>query len=230
MAEPYPWSVSIQTSDRHAHPAPVGPQERAAAVQRAHLLNRITIGYNAAEGVIAVLAGVAASSVSLIGFGLDSAVEVSTSLVLAWRLHQERQSGCRAQDDRRATRAIAVCFAALALWIGYEAATQLLARERPSVSVVGIVVAGLSVVLMPLLARAKKRLGPTLGSQAVVSEARQTELCAYLSAVVLLGLGANALFGWWWADPIAALAIAAVAAYEAVGTWRAESLEDTCCA
>jgi divalent metal cation (Fe/Co/Zn/Cd) transporter len=199
-------------------------------VRRAHLLNRITIGYNGVEGVVAVLAGVAAGSVSLIGFGLDSAVEVSTSLVLAWRLHQERRDGCRADDDRRATRAIAVCFAALALWVGYEALTQLVQREQPAVSIVGIVIAGLSVVLMPLLARAKKRLGPALGSQAVISEARQTELCAYLSGVVLLGLGANAVFGWWWADPIAALAIAGVAGYEAVHTWRADSLEDTCCA
>lgn len=206
------------------------PGERAAAVRRANLLNRITIGYNAAEGVIAVAAGVAAGSVSLIGFGLDSAVEVSTSLVLAWRLHRERQQGCRAQDDRRATRAIAVCFAALAAWVGYEATTQLVGGERPSVSVVGIALAGVSVVLMPLLAHAKKRLGPTLGSRAVLSEARQTELCAYLSAVVLVGLGANALFGWWWADPVAALAIAGIAAYEAVHTWRAESLADTCCA
>jgi divalent metal cation (Fe/Co/Zn/Cd) transporter len=227
---PYPWPVSIDTADRHAHPPAVGPEHRAAAVRKAHLLNRITIGYNAAEGVIAVLAGIAAGSVSLIGFGLDSGVEVSTSLVLAWRLQRERRDGCRAEDDRRATRAIALCFAALALWVGYEAVTQLLDREQPDVSVVGIIVAGLSVVLMPLLARAKKRLGPTLGSQAVISEARQTELCAYLSAVVLLGLGANALAGWWWADPFAALAIAGVATYEAVRTWRAESLEDTCCA
>ena len=222
--------MSSDTTDRHAHLPLVVPAQRAAAVRKAHVLNRITIGYNAVEGVVAVLAGIAAGSVSLIGFGLDSAVEVSTSLVLAWRLHQERLGGCRADDDRRATRAIALCFAALALWVGYEAVTQLVEREEPSVSTVGIAVAGLSVVLMPLLARAKKRLGPTLGSQAVVSEARQTELCAYLSAVVLVGLGANALLGWWWADPIAALAIAGVAAYEAVGTWRAESLEDTCCA
>ena len=222
--------MSLDTADRSGHLPLIGPAQRAAAVRRANLLNRITIGYNAGEGVIAVLAGLAAGSVSLIGFGLDSAVEVSTSLVLAWRLQQERKTGCRAEDDRRATRAIALCFAALAAWVGYEAVAQLVVQEQPSVSIVGIVLASVSVVLMPLLARAKKRLGPTLGSQAVVSEARQTELCAYLSAVVLLGLGANAVLGWWWADPIAALAIAAVAAYEAVHTWRAESLEDTCCA
>lgn len=217
--------MSLDTS-----PRPADTSTRAHAVRRALLLNRVTIGYNAIEGVVAVLAGLAAGSVSLIGFGLDSAVEVSTSLVLAWRLHRERQTGCRADDDRRATRAIAVCFAALALWVSYEAVLQLVEREQPSVSIIGIVLAGVSVILMPMLARAKKRLGPTLGSQAVVSEARQTELCAYLSAVVLLGLGSNALFGWWWADPIAALGIAGIAAYEAVHTWRAESLADTCCA
>jgi divalent metal cation (Fe/Co/Zn/Cd) transporter len=212
--------------------APPGARSgvRAAAVRKARTLNRVTIGYNAVEGVVAVLAGVAAGSVSLIGFGLDSGVEVSASLVLAWRLHREQRDGCRADDDRRATRIIAVCFAALALWVGYEAMGQLLGREAPEASPAGMVIAGLSVVLMPALARAKKRLAPALGSRAVVSEARQTELCAWLSGVLLLGLAANAVLGWWWADPIAALAIAAVAGHEALETWRAESLEDTCCA
>ncbi len=206
------------------------PLSRPEAVRRVGLYNNLTIGWNVVEGVVAIGAGIVAGSISLIAFGLDSGVEVSTSLVLAWRLAQERRGGCMAGADRRAVRWIAVCFAVLALYVGYEAFSQLLAQRAPEVSLVGIVLAAVSVVVMPLLARAKKRLGPTLGSQAVVSESRQTELCAWLSAVVLVGLGLNAALGWWWADPVAALVLAAFASYEAVRTWRADSLADTCCA
>jgi divalent metal cation (Fe/Co/Zn/Cd) transporter len=206
-----------------------GPSVRHRALRRARTLNRLTIGWNVVEGVVALAAGIAAGSVSLIGFGLDSAVEVSTSLVLAWRLAQERRGGCMAGFDRRATRLIAYCFAALALYVGAEAVGQLAAREQPDASPVGIAIAALSLVTMPVLARAKRRLGPALGSRAVVAEARQTELCAWLSGVVLLGLGAHAWLGWWWADPVAALAVAVLAGVEAVRSWRAESLADTCC-
>ena len=199
-------------------------------MRRARLLTNVTIGYNVAEGVVAVLAGIAAGSVSLVGFGLDSGVEVSTAVVLAWRLRQERRGGCMADYDRRATRLLAACFAALALWVGFEATSQLFTREVPQVSTVGLVVAVLSVLFMPLLARAKRRLAPAVGSQAMVSEARQTQLCAWLSGVLLVGLALNAGPGWWWADPVAALVIAAIAASEARQAWRAESLDDTCCA
>jgi divalent metal cation (Fe/Co/Zn/Cd) transporter len=190
----------------------------------------VTIGYNVVEMVVALAAGVVAGSISLIGFGLDSGVEVSTSLVLAWRLARERQEGCRQADDRRATQLIALCFAALAVWVGYEAVGQLVAQEAPDASPVGMVIAALSLVLMPILARAKRRLGAPLGSQAVISEARQTELCAWLSGVVLIGLAANAWLGWWWADPVAAIGVAVIAGLEGWRSWRAESLEDTCCA
>ena len=203
--------------------------DRPEAVRRVKLYNNLTIAWNVVEGVVAVTAGVIAGSVSLLAFGLDSAVEVSTSIVLAWRLAKERTGGCMTGYDQRATRAIAVCFAVLAVYVGYEAISQLAAQRAPDVSVVGIVLAAASVVIMPILARAKKRLGPVLGSQAVVSESRQTELCAWLSAVVLIGLGLNAWLGWWWADPVAALVLAGFAAYETVRTWRADRLEDTCC-
>lgn len=202
---------------------------RPEAVRRVRRYNNLTIGWNVIEGAVAIAAGIAAGSISLIAFGLDSGVEVSTSLVLVWRLAQERRGGCMTGYDRRATRWIAVCFSVLAVYVGYEALAQLTEQRAPDVSIPGIVLAAVSVVVMPLLARAKKRLGPILGSQAVVSESRQTELCAWLSAVVLVGLGLNATLGWWWADPIAALAIAAFAGYETVRTWRADSLEDTCC-
>ncbi|MGH3664972.1 MAG: cation transporter, partial [Egibacteraceae bacterium] len=186
-------------------------------------------GYNVVECVVAIAAGVAAGSVSLVGFGLDSAVEVSASLVLLWRLRQERRGGCMAEADRGATRLVAMCFGALALWVGYEALGQLLAGTRPAAAPVGIVLAAASLVVMPVLARAKRRLAAPLGSRAAQSEARQTELCAWLSGVLLAGLGLNAALGWGWADPVAALAIAGIAGAEGVRTWRAESLADTCC-
>jgi hypothetical protein len=210
---------------------PLGPSPavRAAAVRRGRLLNRLTIGWNAVEGVVAVAAGLAAGSVSLVGFGLDSGIEVSAAVILAWRLAQERRQGCTQAADRRATRAIAVSFFALAAYVGIESIRDLLGQVQPQASLPGIVLAGLSLVVMPVLARAKRRVAPVLGSRAAVSEANQTSLCALLSAVLLVGLAANAVLGWWWADPAAGLGIAALAAIEGVRTWRAESLADTCC-
>lgn len=207
----------------------VSPLERPAAVRRAVALNRLTIGWNAVEGVVAVWAGLAAGSISLVGFGLDSAIEVSAALILAWRLRHERHGGCMQDNDRRAQRLIALSFFALAGYVAFEGAGDLLARHTPEASIAGIVLAALSLVVMPVLARAKRRLAPVLGSRAAQADATQTDLCALLSAVVLAGLAANALLGWWWADPLAALGIAALATAAGVQTWRAESLADTCC-
>jgi hypothetical protein len=137
---------------------------------------------------VAVTAGLAAGSVGLVGFGLDSGIEVSAALVLAWRLAQERGQGCTQDADRRATRAIAVSFLALAAWVGVESTRELVGRAEPEASIPGIVLAGLSLVVMPLLARAKRKVAPVLGSRAAVSEANQTSLCAWLSAVLLVGL------------------------------------------
>ena len=208
---------------------PASSTARAAAVRRSRLLNRLTLGWNLVEGVIALIAGAAAGSVSLVGFGLDSGIEVSAGLVLAWRLGKERHGGCMAEIDRRATRLVAISFAALAVYVAFESGRDLLTDSRPAASPVGMALAAASLVLMPLAARAKRRLGPVLGSRAAVSEANQTSLCALLSAVLLVGLGLNAALDWWWADPLAGLAIAAVAGAEALRTWRAEALEDTCC-
>jgi len=203
--------------------------ERRLAVRRSRALNRLTIGWNVIEGIVAIAAGTVAGSVSLVGFGLDSGIEVSAAVILTWRLSKEAGHGCMASFDRRATRLIALSFAALALYVGVESARDLLSRAAPEASIVGAALAALSLIVMPLLARAKRRLAPTLGSRAALSEANQTSLCALLSAVLLLGLGLNVAFGWWWADPSAGLAIAALAGVEAVRTWRAEDLADTCC-
>lgn len=209
---------------------PMPVLDRPAAVRRAVLLNRLSLGYNTVEAVVALTAGLMAGSIGLLGFGLDSVIEVSASVTLAWRLRAERRDGCTQGADRRAVRLVAASFAALALYVGFESVRALSTGERPEVSVVGIVLTAVSVVVMPVLARAKRSLAPVLGSRAQQAEAAQTSLCAVLSAVVLIGLGANAVLGWWWADPLAALGVAVLAAVEAGRTWRAESLTDTCCA
>ena len=216
----------------HDHAAAVldATSVREAAVRRARWLNLATIGWNSIEGVVAVLAGLAAGSISLVGFGFDSAIEVSAALILTWRLRQERRDDCTQPADARATKAIALSFLALALYVGVEAIRDLVGRSQPEVSVAGIVIAALSLSVMPFLARAKRELAPVLGSTAAVADAAQTNLCALLSGVLLAGLGANWLFGWWWADPLAGLGIAALAVAEARRAWRAEALEDTCCA
>ena len=205
------------------------PTTREQAVTRQKWLTAATIGWNGAEGVIAIAAGLAAGSVSLIGFGLDSGIEVSAALILAWRLAQERRTGCKQEADRLAQRLIAVSFAALAVYVGVESVRDLVLADRPGQSLVGIVMAALSLAAMPLLARAKRRLAPLMGSRAVEAEANQTILCSLMSGALLVGLGANTALGWWWADPLAGLCIAAAAAYAAVATWRADSLADTCC-
>ncbi len=203
--------------------------DRAAAVRRAKQLNVATISWNAIEGVVAVTAGIAAGSVSLIGFGFDSGIEVSAALVLAWRLRQERRGGCMQATDARATRVIAVSFLALGFFVGIESIRDLWSGARPEVSTVGLAMAFMSLAVMPVLARAKRALAPALGSAAAVADAKQTNLCALLSGVLLVGLGANAALGWWWADPLAGTGIAALALLEARRTWTAESLQDTCC-
>lgn len=207
----------------------IGLAERRRAVRQAWILNIATIGWNTVEGVVALAAGIVAGSVSLVGFGLDSVIEVSAALILTWRLRQERKQGCTQSADVRATKAIAISFAALAAFVAFDAIGDLAARSEPEASTVGLVLAAVSLAVMPVLARAKARLAPKLGSAAARADASQTNLCALLSAVLLVGIGANWAFHWWWADPLAGLAIAAIAATEAVRTWRADSLADTCC-
>ncbi len=207
-----------------------GLTDRSAALRRAKVLNVVTIAWNALEGVVAVVAGAIAGSVSLVGFGLDSGIEVSAALVLAWRLRQDRAGACSQDADRRAQRLVAVSFALLAAYVGFESVRDLASGNRPDVSVVGIALAATSLAVMPFLARAKTRLAPVLGSRAAQAEASQTNVCAWLSAALLIGLGGNAVFGWWWADPVAALVIGGIAAWMGYRTWTADSLEDTCCA
>jgi divalent metal cation (Fe/Co/Zn/Cd) transporter len=200
------------------------PVERTAQLRRrAARLARFTIAYNTAEGVIAVLAGVGAGSVALVSFGLDSAVEVLSAVAVSWQfagggVHAERR-------ERRTLRLIAIAFLALAAYVVYDCVRALVTRSDPDVSLVGIGLATASLVVMPLLAAAKRRTGRELGSATVVADSTQTLLCTYLSAVLLGGLALNGAFGWGWADPAAGLVIAAIAVKEGVGAWRG----DSCC-
>lgn len=157
------------------------------------------------------------------GFGVDSLIESTSGAALLWRL-----SGAGGGEDRerKALRMVGISFLLLAVWVGWEGATDLLRRESPDASLVGIILASLSLLIMPLLARAKRRVAKGLGSKAMEADSRQTDLCAYLSALLLLGLGMNALFGWWWADPVAALAMVPIIGNEARRALRGEECTD----
>ena len=183
--------------------------------------------WHVAEFAIAVGAGVAAGSIALIGFGLDSLVEVAAGTVIVW-LFTGRRLADSERAERRAQRLIAVSFYLLAAYIAVESARDLVAGDHPQASWVGIGLAAVTAPTMPLLARAKQRIGHELGSSATVSEGAQNMVCAYLSVALLIGLGANALFGLWWADPVAALVIAGVAAREGRQSWRGDACG--CCA
>ncbi|TPW12087.1 MAG: putative cation efflux protein [Acidimicrobiaceae bacterium] len=192
-------------------------------VRRARLLAWITIAWNVAEAVVAIAAGLAASSIALVGFGLDSTVEVMSAVVIVWQLQ-----GAPEDRERRALQLIAVSFFALAAYVVVQSSYDLLSRSASDASVVGIVLATASLVVMPLLAKAKRRNGRAMASAAVVADSNQTQLCAYLSAILLVGLVLNAVAGWWWADPLAAIGIAVLAVREGREAWRGDTC-DSCC-
>ena len=182
--------------------------DRPQLLSRALQLAFFTVAWNVVEGLVAIWAAIAAGSDALLGFGLDSGVESLSGLVLIWRLNIERQDTDRAEEvEERALKLIGLTFFALAVFVGYQSVTTLLNGERPESSWVGIAVTILSVIVMPILARSKERVGEAIGSRAVLADSAETWACVYLSAVVLAGLALNALFGWWWADPVAAIAV-----------------------
>ncbi|MGE5230172.1 MAG: cation transporter [Deltaproteobacteria bacterium] len=189
-------------------------EERHRVIRRGRWLAYATLGYNGLEALVALAAGVVASSVALIGFGLDSLIELTASLAGLWRLHADVDPRRRTVVERRALRLVGACFLALAGYVAYEATTALLAHAAPARSLVGIALAVASLAVMPLLAGAKRKVAARLQSSALTAEARQTEICAYLSAILLAGLGLNAVLGWWWADSVAALTMAPLIAWE----------------
>ncbi len=201
-----------------------GSEERVIYVRRGRLLEYLTIGWNLLEGLIAIGAGVVAGSIALVGFGLDSVIEVSSGAALLWRLHMDAPEK-REKAEQVSLKVVGISFVALAAYVAFDAVKALITREPPEASHVGIALAALSLVAMPLLARAKRRVAAKINSRAMRADSRQTDICAYLSAILLSGLILNALFGWWWADPIAALIMTPIIAKEGVEAMRGE----TCC-
>ena len=200
-----------------------GSADYLRLARRARLLSWASLAYMGLEGVVAVVAGVVAGSIALIGFGIDSAIEGFASVVIVWRFTGSRTLSEAA--ERKAQKLVAIQFFILAPYVGVEAVRSLINADRPEESVVGIALAASSLVIMPLLGRAKQRLGRRIGSSATASEGKQNLLCAYLAAALLVGLLGNALFGAWWLDPVVALLIAYVAVREGREAWRG----DACC-
>jgi divalent metal cation (Fe/Co/Zn/Cd) transporter len=188
--------------------------ERAAIVRRGQRLEYFTIVWNLLEGLVAVVAGAMAGSISLVGFGIDSFVEVTSGTAMLWRIAVDSDVHRRELNEKRALRAVGICFLALSAYITYESIVDLWLKRAPEHSVPGIILACVSLVVMPVLSRAKRKVGGALGSAAMQADAKQTEFCAYLSAILLGGLLLNAFLGLWWADPLAALLMAPIIAKE----------------
>jgi len=197
--------------------------DRVALLRRGIALEGVTVGYNALEGIVAIAAGLAAGSVALTGFGIDSVIEVTSGALLWWRLRAELGSAPLGPTvERRAARGAGFLLLGLGVYIATDSTRLLLTGSRPESSLVGIVLTTLSLIVMPLLARAKLRLAASLGSRALRADAHETIVCAWLSATTLLGLGLNAVLGWWWADPVAALAMLPLIVREGIEAWRAD--------
>lgn len=189
-------------------------------------LEGVTVAYNALEGVVAVAAGLAAGSVALTGFGIDSVIEVTSGALLWWRLRAELGSApLGPRVERRAARGAGFLLLLLGVYIITDSARLLSTGSRPESSPVGIVLTGLSLIVMPLLARAKLRVAASLGSGALRADAHEIIVCAWLSATTLLGLGLNAVVGWWWADPVAALGMLPLIVREGIEAWRGEGTD-----
>jgi len=199
---------------------------RTETVTAGRRLQYLTIAWNSIECVVALIAGFLAGSVALVGFGFDSAIEVISSLAALWRLLRDGDEAGREASERYTSRIIGACFLLLAGYVLVNAAEVFARGELPERSIPGIILAALSLIVMPLLVRSKRRIATRLGSGALEAEARQTRVCAFLSAILLAGLGLNAWLGWWWADPVAGLAMVPLIAWEG---WQAMTGR-TCCA
>jgi len=195
---------------------------RAYDARKGRRLEYFTLGWNLTEAAVAVAAGIAAGSIALVGFGVDSLIECFSGATLLWRLQVHEDDERR---ERIATRLVGISFILLAAYVAFEAVKSVVLREEPQVSVVGIVLSCAALVVMPLLASAKRRVALRLESRSLDADSRQTDLCAYLSAILLGGLALNALFGWWWADPAAGLIMVPIIAREGIENLRGETCE-----
>jgi divalent metal cation (Fe/Co/Zn/Cd) transporter len=201
---------------------------RPAIAQRGKRLEYFTIAWNTLEGLVAVVAGLMAGSISLVGFGIDSFIEVTSGGALLWRMSVDADVHRRERNEKLALRIVGACFMALAVYVSYESITDLIQRNQPESSLPGIILAIVSLVVMPLLSRAKRRVGNELASAAMHADAKQTEFCTYLSAILLAGLLLNSLFGLWWADPVAALIMVPIIAKEGYNGLQTKAC-DSCC-
>ena len=188
-------------------------------IQTARRLEYATLGWNTVEATVSITAGILAGSVALIGFGADALIESVSGSVLLWRLRGGEVGESR---ERRALQLVGASFLVLAAYVLFDAGRSLIEREPPAASTIGIVIATVSLIIMPVLARAKRRIAHRINSAALAADSRQTALCAYLSAILLVGLGLNHLFGWWWSDPLAALVMVPIIAREGVEALRGE--------
>jgi divalent metal cation (Fe/Co/Zn/Cd) transporter len=214
----------MSLADTHATNTVIGL--RAAAARHGRWLQYVTIAWNSAECVVALVAGFLAGSIALVGFGFDSAIEVTSSVAALWRLRWDSDEARREAAERRTLRVIGSCFLLLAAYVLYDAAQALIQRRAPDHTTIGIVVAALSLVVMPGLVHLKRRIASRLQSGALEAEARQTRVCAYLSAILLAGLGLNSWLGWWWADPVSGLLMVPLIVWEGLEALRGR----TCCA
>ena len=213
------------TSTLVPEPGATAADARAGAVARGLALNTVTLAWNVTEAVVAIGAGAAAGSVSLVGFGVDSVIESSAAVAARWRLRRDADAAARERAERTAQRAVGIAFLLLAGWVAVEAVESLWQREPPQVTWVGTALTAVSAIVMPILARAKRGVARDLASGALDAEATQTALCAWLSVIVLAGLALNALLGWWWADPLAALAMVPIIVREGVDALRGRSCD-----
>jgi divalent metal cation (Fe/Co/Zn/Cd) transporter len=188
--------------------------DRQRTAHRGRRLEYFTVAWNTLEGLVAMVAGAFAGSISLVGFGVDSFIEVVSGAAVLWRMSVDADLHRREKNERLALRIVGICFVGLALYIGYESITDLVHRKIPESSLAGIILATISLIVMPLLSRAKKRVGKELGSAAMNADAKQAEFCTCLSAILLGGLLLNTAFGIWWADPVAALIMVPIIAKE----------------
>jgi len=198
---------------------------RRQVALRGKQLEYVTIVWNTIEGLVAVIAGVIAGSISLIGFGMDSFVEVTSGGAVFWRMTVDADAERRERNERLTLQIVGFCFIVLAAYITFESVSDLIRRKAPEHSIAGIVLACISLVVMPLLARAKRKVGTELGIQAMKADAKQTDFCFYLSAILLIGLLANAALGWWWADPVSALVMVPIIAREGLHSFKGETCE-----
>src|SRR5882672_9938013 len=204
----------------------IDTSERPAEVHRGRRLEYFTVVWNTLEGLVAVVAGIVAGSISLVGFGIDSFIEVTSGSVLLWRMSVDSDVHRREANEKRALRIVGACFPLLAAYITYNSISDLWSKRAPEHSIAGIILACASLVVMPILSRAKRKVGRALGSAAMHADAKQTEFCTYLSSILLVGLLLNTFFGLWWADSLAALVMVPIIAKVGAGGLQGKTCEE----